>query len=93
MVLALILLIIFLTLLIIFVNLYKINSKAVLAILVLLTFVISSTVCVLKPQIHKPFSIDVIEYFIKINDDGSMTTTKQVTKTVIKDKQQEGSEK
>ena len=34
---------------------------------------------------HKPFSIDIIEYLIKINDDGSMTTTKQVTKTIIKD--------
>ena len=41
-------------------------------------------ICLAKPQMHKPFSIDVIEYFIKINDDGSMTTTKQTTKTILR---------
>ena len=33
---------------------------------------------------HKPFSINVIEYLVKINDDGSMSTTKQTTQTVLK---------
>ena len=41
-------------------------------------------ICSEKPELHKPFSIDTIEYLFKVNKDGSMTTTKQVTQTVIK---------
>ena len=58
----------------------------------LITFLISITVlvtiglCVTKPEIHKPFSISIINYIIKFNNDGSMTTTKQVSTTKIKDR-------
>lgn len=39
-----------------------------------------------QPDMHKPFSIDTIEYLFKINKDGSMTTTKQITtQNLIKD--------
>lgn len=45
-------------------------------------------ICVLQPSMHKPFSINVIEYLVKFNDDGSVTTTKQTTTTVLEDKVQ-----
>ena len=38
----------------------------------------------IQPKMHKPFSIDIIEYLIKFNNDGTMTTTKQTTKTIMK---------
>ena len=53
-------------------------------ILSIAALVLSGCICVMQPKMHKPFSIDVVEYFIKINDDGSMTTTKQTTKTIFK---------
>lgn len=41
---------------------------------------------VAQPDMHKPFSMNTIEYLLKFNKDGSVTTTQQVTTTVIKDK-------
>ena len=35
------------------------------------------------PVMHKQFSIDIVEYLVKINEDGSMSTTKQTTKTIL----------
>ncbi len=55
-----------------------------LAILILLA-VFTIWICSEKPDMHKPFSMDTIEYLFKINKDGSMTTTKQVTRTVLKE--------
>ena len=54
--------------------------------LVILVLIVGTTIwiCSEQPDMHKPFSIDTIEYLFKINKDGSMTTTKQVTQTVIK---------
>lgn len=51
-------------------------------------FVILASIClcIIKPVMHKPFSINTIEYLIKINDDGTMTTTKQTTTTVLEKK-------
>ncbi len=40
-------------------------------------------ICSEQPDLHKPFSLNTIEYLFKINKDGSVTTTKQVTQTVI----------
>ena len=62
-------------------NLGKIGS-AFLILLILLSIVF----CIAKPVMHKPFSINTIEYLIKINDDGTMTTTKQTTTTVLEKK-------
>lgn len=70
----------------ILIKLYKVNSKIVFLLILLTAFIASAGICVFNPKMHKPFSVDVIEYFVKINDDGSVTTTKQITKTVIKDK-------
>ena len=54
--------------------------------LAILVLIVGATIwiCSEQPDMHKPFSIDTIEYLFKINKDGSMTTTKQVTQTVIK---------
>lgn len=41
-------------------------------------------ICSAQPELHKPFSLNTIEYLMKINKDGSVTTTKQVTHTVLK---------
>ena len=56
---------------------------------ILLAVAIAATIwiCSTQPDMHKPFSVNTIEYLFKINKDGSMTTTKQVTQTVIKDKE------
>lgn len=43
-------------------------------------------VCSVKPEIHKQFSLNTIEYLIKINKDGSVTKTKQVTQTIYNEK-------
>lgn len=59
-----------------------------LAAFVILAVVLGVTIwiCTAQPEMHKPFSINTIEYLFKVNKDGSLTTTKQVTKTVIKGK-------
>ena len=62
-------------------NLGKMGRFAIVFVLVL-----SAVVCIIKPVMHKQFSINTIEYLIKINDDGSMTTTKQTTTTVLEKK-------
>lgn len=41
--------------------------------------------CVLKPNMHKPFQLNIIEYIIKINADGSVTSTKSTTTTEVKE--------
>ena len=40
-------------------------------------------ICAEKPDMHKPFSLNTIEYLFKINKDGSLTTTKQITTTGV----------
>ena len=40
-------------------------------------------ICSEQPKMHKPFSLNTIEYLFKINKDGSMTTTKQITQTGV----------
>jgi hypothetical protein len=58
----------------------KIIGFGILAIVIGVTVWVCST----QPEMHKPFSLNTIEYLFKINKDGSMTTTKQTTQTVIK---------
>jgi len=40
-------------------------------------------ICSQQPDMHKPFSLNTIEYLFKINKDGSVTTTKQITQTGV----------
>lgn len=49
---------------------------------------ITAGICISQPVMHKPFSINIIEYLIKFNDDGSVSTTKQTTTTVLEEKNQ-----
>ena len=89
MVLAISALVLFIVLFIILSKLIKLGIKIISIIIIGAIILSTAGICVINPKMHKPFSVNIIEYFLKINDDGSMTTTKQVTKTVIQDKHQE----
>ncbi len=62
---------------------FKLFSITFLILLAGLTVVF----CVTSPRMHKPFQLNIIEYILKINTDGSVTTTKSVTTTVIKEEE------
>lgn len=84
MVLALVILGIFL---ILSIAIFRVKAVTVKVVLIpLLTFMAVSSVAIMvtNPQMHKMFSMSVIDYLIKFNDDGSITTTKQTTTTEIK---------
>lgn len=51
--------------------------------ILILTAALTIWICASQPELHKPFSLNTIEYLFKINKDGSVTTTKQVTQTVL----------
>ncbi len=59
----------------------KFFTVTVLAVLAVATVIF----CVASPKMHKPFQLNIIEYIMKINSDGSITSTKSVTTTVIKE--------
>ena len=59
----------------------KLIGFGILAVAVCLTI----WICFAPPEMHKPLSLNTIEYLFKINKDGSVTTTKQVTQTVYKE--------
>lgn len=84
MVLALVILGIFLILSIAIFRVKAVTVKVVLIALLTFMAVTSVAIMVTKPQMHKMFSMSVIDYLIKFNDDGSITTTKQTTTTEIK---------
>lgn len=84
MILALIILGIFLILTVVIFKVKTVTTKVVL--IALLTFMAVSGVALIvtNPKMHKMFSVSVIDYLIKFNDDGSITTTKQITTTEVK---------
>lgn len=84
MVLALVILGIFLILSIAIFRVKAITVNVVLIALLTFMAVTSVAIMVTNPQMHKMFSMSVIDYLIKFNDDGSITTTKQTTTTEIK---------
>ena len=84
MVLALVILGIFLILSIAIFKVKAVTVKVVLIALLTFMAVTSVAIMVTNPQMHKMFSMSVIDYLIKFNDDGSITTTKQTTTTEIK---------
>lgn len=84
MVLALVILGIFLILSIAIFRVKAVTVKVVLIALLTFMAVTSVAILVTNPQMHKMFSMSVIDYLIKFNDDGSITTTKQITTTEIK---------
>ena len=81
---ALVILGIFLILSIAIFRVKAVTVKVVLIALLTFMAVTSVAIMVTNPQMHKMFSMSVIDYLIKFNDDGSITTTKQTTTTEIK---------
>ena len=71
---------------ILLIKLIKFGLKIVLFFILAIVVSLTLWICIAQPDMHDPFSINTIEYLFKINKDGSMTTTKQVTETVIQDK-------
>ena len=71
---------------ILLIKLIKFGLKMVLFFILAVAVSVTIWICFAQPDMHNPFSVNTIEYLFKINKDGSMTTTKQVTETVIKDK-------
>jgi len=57
--------------------------KNFLYFLGIIVILITIEVCAVKPVMHKQMSFSVIDYLIKFNDDGSMTTVKQTTTTKL----------
>ncbi|MBR2069459.1 MAG: hypothetical protein IJ877_06840 [Candidatus Gastranaerophilales bacterium] len=57
-------------------------KKFFIVLLSLIVFV-SIYLCISKPSMHKKVSFSVINYLIKFDTDGSMTTIKQTTTTKI----------
>ena len=70
---------------IILIKIIKFGLKMVLFFILAVAVSVTIWICFAQPEMHNPFSVNTIEYLFKINKDGSMTTTKQVTETVIKD--------
>lgn len=62
---------------------FKLRIFMVIFVLVLLGVTVG--VILEKPSMHKPFQLNIIEYIIKINRDGSVTSTKSTTTTVIQE--------
>lgn len=70
---------------ILIIKLIKFGLKIVFFFILAIAVSVTIWICTAQPEMHNPFSVNTIEYLFKINKDGSMTTTKQVTETVIKD--------
>ena len=79
MILALISLLIIVILTVIFMKSLKLFFIGAILGIILIT----AGIYVTKPVQHKQFAIQVIDYLIKFNTDGSITTTKQTTTTQI----------
>ena len=71
---------------ILLIKLIKFGLKMVLFFILAIIVSVTIWICIAQPDMHDPFSVNTIEYLFKINKDGSMTTTKQITETVIKDR-------
>ena len=71
---------------IILIKVIKFGLKIVFFIILAIALSVTIWICVAQPDMHEPFSVNTIEYLLKINKDGSVTTTKQVTETVLKEK-------
>ncbi len=72
---------------IILIKLIKFGLKIVLFFVLAVVVCLTLWICIAQPDMHEPFSVNTIEYLFKINKDGSMTTTKQVTETVIQNEE------
>ena len=61
------------------------RNRVMLIVLLLILGVLTLFYAVKPPVMHKPFQLNIIEYILKFNDDGSVTTTKSTTTTIMKE--------
>lgn len=61
-------------------------NKSFFIIIGTLLVIATGIVLISKPVMHKQFNVSVIDYLIKFNDEGSMTTIKQTTTTQFQEK-------
>ena len=66
-------------------NIISFGIKIAAVIILSIALAVTVYICTQQPDMHKPLSLNTIEYLFKINKDGSLTTTKQVTQTVYKE--------
>lgn len=57
----------------------KINLKWFFVFVIAILVATTIGICVKKPVLHKPFQLNIEDYLIKFNTDGSVTTTKTIT--------------
>lgn len=62
----------------------NLNIMGISVVILCIALIFTAGICFTKPIMHKQFSIDIVDYLIKFNDDGTMSTTKQTTKTILK---------
>jgi hypothetical protein len=62
------------------------NKKQIVIVFLCAILLLTFGICIAKPVLHKPVSVSVIDYLVKFNTDGSMTTVKQTTTTKVKEK-------
>lgn len=63
--------------------------KKFLSCLLIILIALTIGICTVKPVMHKQLSFSVIDYLIKFNSDGSMTTVKQTTVTKLQKEDRE----
>lgn len=57
--------------------------KKFFIILLIIIALVTLGICFTRPVMHKQLSFSVIDYLLKFNTDGSMTTIKQTTTTKL----------
>ena len=67
----------------------KTNKTTFIFLIALFVLVGTVLILIMKPKIHKPFSITAIDYLIKFNNDGSSSITKTTTINKINYKEKE----
>lgn len=62
------------------------NLRTTIIVIICISTISTIGLCIKKPDMHKQVSIDIVDFLFKRNDDGSITTTKQTTRTIIQKK-------
>ena len=65
----------------------KFNLKFLVISIIIFAVILTAGFCIVQPKMHKPFQLNIIEYIIKINTDGSITSTKSVTTQTVNEVQ------
>lgn len=64
----------------------KLNLKYLASAISVIILITTLVLCLIAPQMHKPFEISIIKNIIKINSDGSTSVTKEITTTKVLEK-------